>query len=67
MKIFLNQKEYSVESERLTVAELLKANDMPSVGVAVAVNNKIVRKPDWETAELAEGDHVTIITAVCGG
>ena len=67
MKIFLNQKEYSTDSDCLTVAGLLEENQLPTIGVAVAVNNRIVRKADWNTASLAEGDHVTVITAVCGG
>lgn len=67
MKVYLNQKEFSTDSERLTVAALLEMNQLPTVGLAVAVNNKVVRKADWATAELAEGDKVTVITAVCGG
>lgn len=67
MKISLNQKEFSTDNDRLTVAELLKLNNLPTVGLAVAVNNKVVRKSGWETAELCDGDKVTVITAVCGG
>lgn len=67
MKVFLNFKEYSTDSQHLTVAGLLELNQLPTVGVAVAVNNKVVRKVDWASTELAEGDNVTVITAVCGG
>lgn len=67
MKLFVNQKEYHTYSERLTVAELLNEIQSLKPGVAVAVNNKVVRKVDWESTMLAEGDRITVITAVCGG
>ncbi len=67
MKLFVNQKEFIADSEKLTVAGLLREVKSTTAGVAVAVNNKVVRKADWESTELAEGDHITVITAVCGG
>lgn len=67
MIIFLNQKETSIDSERLTVAGLIEIKNLPGRGMAIAVNNKVVRKNDWESTALADGDKVTVITAVCGG
>lgn len=67
MTVYLNQKEFTTEAAALTVAELLALNNMPSTGLAVAVNNKVVRRADWPATELAQGDKVTVITAVCGG
>lgn len=67
MKILLNQKEISVSSRQISVAELIASNQLPSFGIAVAVNNKVVRKADWPTTFLSDGDCVTVITAVCGG
>ena len=67
MKLSVNQKEFHTDSDSLTVTELL--NDINSLkpGVAVAVNDKVVRKVDWKSTLLAEGDQITVITAVCGG
>lgn len=67
MKIFLNNQEYSTDSDHLTVKELLLQNQLPTIGVAVAVNNKVIRKALWDTTMLSDEDHVTVITAVCGG
>ena len=67
MKIYVNQKEYLTDSEQLTVIRLLNEIQSPTAGVAVAVNNKVVRKVDWESTMLTEGDQITVITAVCGG
>lgn len=67
MNIIFNQKEYSSASEHLTIAGLLNEKQLQTAGLAVAVNNKVVRKTDWESTTLTEGDEVTVITAVCGG
>ncbi len=67
MKLIVNHKEFTTDSEQLTVAGLLNEIQSQTAGVAVAVNNKVVRKVDWESTTLAEGDSITVITAVCGG
>ena len=67
MTIILNNQEFSTNSENLTVSQLLKEIQSRTSGIAVAVNNKVVRKVDWDSTALAERDIVTVITAVCGG
>lgn len=67
MKILLNQKEVTVDSPETTVAKLVELKQLPSFGVAIAVNNKVVRKADWGSTVLHEGDNITLISAVCGG
>lgn len=67
MKLYVNQKEYYKDSERLTVAELLNDINVCTAGIAVAVNNKVVRKINWDTTSLTDGDTITVITAICGG
>ena len=67
MTIILNNQEFSTNSENLTVSQLLKEIQSLTAGIAVAVNNKVVRKVDWDSTALAERDSVTVITAVCGG
>lgn len=67
MNIFFNNNEITLDAKRATVADLLRHTAMPLSGIAVAVNNKVVRKTDWETAVINPGDNVTVITAVCGG
>lgn len=67
MKLILNEKEVCVNAQQISIAELTQMKDLPSFGVAIAVNNKVIRKTDWETTFLRDGDNVTVITAVCGG
>lgn len=66
MRIIFNsvEKKYA---EGISVAELRKLENIPSAGVAVAVNGKIVRGADQESFILSEGDDVVIIGAAYGG
>lgn len=68
MTVFFNQKEISLpDCPATTVADLLRMHDVTSAGVAVAVNNAVVRRADWAEKTLSDGDKVMVITAVCGG
>jgi sulfur carrier protein len=41
--------------------------DPDAQGVAVAVNDEVIRRPDWVGRRLAPGDHVEVVRAVQGG
>lgn len=51
----------------LTVAALLELLGSVRNGVAVARNQRVVRRADYQTQRLCEGDCVEIIEAVAGG
>ena len=53
----------------LTVAQLLAhlGRDPEQPGVAVAVDERVVRRAVWPETPLADGAHVEIITAAQGG
>jgi len=52
-----------------TVRDLLVAHglDPERPGIAVAINNAVVRQVEWNTIQLQPGDRVEIIRAVAGG
>lgn len=50
-----------------TVSELLSTMDLPSRGIAVAVNGEVVPRAAWAASELADGDNVEVLTAAQGG
>lgn len=62
MRIWLNGEELRV-AQQATVAHLVEAQP----GVAVAVNGRIVRRQEWVTRVLEEGDRVEVVHAVQGG
>jgi sulfur carrier protein len=53
--------------DELTVGALLELLGSPSAGIAVARNDRVVRRTEYDTYRLRDGDRVEIITAVAGG
>ena len=65
MKISVNNKE--VETGANYLLQLSQQLELPQTGIAVAVNNHIVPRSEWEHFVLHENDELIIIKAVCGG
>ena len=59
----------TIETNEVTVAELLAEHgvDADKPGVAVAINDRIVRRTEWHSVSVRAGDRVEIITAMAGG
>ncbi|HEX8386579.1 MAG TPA: sulfur carrier protein ThiS [Rubricoccaceae bacterium] len=53
----------------LTVEALLRhvGRDPAVPGVAVALGDRVVRRADWPTTPVSDGDRVEVITAAQGG
>lgn len=66
MKAAINGQERELP-DGTTVAQLLELLDAPRSGIAVARNEKVVRRAEYATSELHDGDSVEIIKAVAGG
>jgi sulfur carrier protein len=64
--IVLNGEPRSVP-EGLNVAGLLKHLEIDGGRVAVELNREIVRKPEWESAEVPDGAQVEVVWFVGGG
>lgn len=47
--------------------QLLETLKISSNGIAVAINNQIITKTEWNTTILNENDAITIIQATQGG
>lgn len=65
MKIRINNKETDVQAESLL--DLAIELSLPERGVAVAVNNRMIPRTDWQQTTLKDDDNIVIIKAVCGG
>jgi sulfur carrier protein len=66
MKIMINGAAAEVPADaHLADAVARVAADRRDV--AVALNGEVVRRGDWETTEVADGDRVEVLTAVQGG
>jgi sulfur carrier protein len=53
--------------EGLNVAGLLKFLEIDGAKVAVELNRSIIRKPEWESAEVRDGAQVEVVWFVGGG
>lgn len=66
MKASINGEQFDLP-EGLTVAQLLAHVQAPERGIAVAKNDKVVRRSTFEHERVNDGDRIEIIRAVAGG
>lgn len=68
MKLFLNDEEKILNGSTCSITIFLSEVGYESTnGIALAVNEEIVPKSDWEKFALKENDRILIITATQGG
>lgn len=66
MEVTING-ETKVLPEKYNLTELLNHFGLPSERVAVELNREVVRKKDWETIKISDGDKLEVIHFVGGG
>ena len=64
VKINDSNKTFKTECNLIKMIEEL---NIQSNGIAIAVNNSIVKKSDWSNHKLSENDNVLIIKSTQGG
>ena len=66
MRLFINGQER--ETPLLAhVAELAQWLELPAFGSAVELNGQVVRRAEYLTSPLAEGDRLEVVRLVGGG
>ena len=65
MKLKVNDKE--VETGATHLSQFSQEQNLPAIGIAIAVNQRMVPRTEWDSYALSEGDNILIIKAVCGG
>ena len=65
MKLKVNDKE--VETGATHLSQFSQEQNLPATGIAIAVNQRMVPRTEWDSYALIEGDNILIIKAVCGG
>ncbi|MBR6086598.1 MAG: sulfur carrier protein ThiS [Prevotella sp.] len=65
MNIIINSK--STETQAQTLQALAEELSLPKSGVAMAKNQQMIHREDWDQTALAENDNILIIKAACGG
>jgi sulfur carrier protein len=65
MNIIVNNSP--CETTATTLAQLAAEQRLPQGGVAVAVNNQLVPRTNWDSFALQDGQKITILKAFSGG
>ena len=66
MQVWLNGEERTID-ENVTLAALLNRLDLAPQRVAVEVNRDLVRRAEYPSTALHEGDRIEVVTFVGGG
>lgn len=67
MTVFINNEKREIPLTNI-LKLLSEEVKLPSVkGVAIAINNQVIPKSEWENYSIQENDKITIIRATQGG
>ena len=67
MNITLNNRSETFTQERLTITQLLEVKNYTFKMLVIKVNGKLVKKDEYSSFEINEGDDVTVLHLVSGG
>ncbi len=67
MRIILNNKEEILESDKLTINELLQLKKYTFKMLVIKINGILVKKTEYETATIKDGDDVMVLHLISGG
>lgn len=67
MEITVNNQTFQVSPHCNLLEMLAVIPNLPSKGLAVAINQSIIPKAEWSSQRLVAGDQVMIIKATQGG
>ncbi len=64
--VFVNDSKIEVE-KHINIQQLLHKTKTSLSGIAIAVNNEIIPKNDWNSKQIDSNDNILIIKATQGG
>lgn len=67
MNIDLNNNPDQLPGDSLTIREIMKIKNFTFPNLVVKINGHLIRKPEYDSAEVHEGDVVEIIHLISGG
>jgi len=60
--------DQAIETHASTLSQLLEENGLSAkTGIAVAVNDRVVQRSQWDSRLLQQNDVILVITAAAGG
>ena len=67
MDIILNNRNESFDADQLTINELLAVKNFTFKMLVVKVNGELVRRRDFDSAIVKDGDDVMVLHLITGG
>lgn len=67
MNISLNNRPETFEGEKLTISEILVLKNYTFRMMVIKLNGELIRKPQYTTQEVVDGDDLQIIHMISGG
>ncbi len=67
MKILLNNRKETIETDNITVNELLKLKNFTWKMLVIKINGKVIKRHEYDSIQIKEGDDVAVIHLITGG
>jgi thiamine biosynthesis protein ThiS len=67
MRITLNNREEIFDDQQMSVQELLEVKNFSFRMLVIKVNGKLIKKNDYQTTFLSDGDDVMVLHLISGG
>ena len=67
MQILLNNIRETIDYESITISELLKVKNFTFRMLVIKVNGKLLKKDEYPTTTVKDGDEVVVLHLISGG
>ncbi|HEY8204057.1 MAG TPA: sulfur carrier protein ThiS [Pyrinomonadaceae bacterium] len=67
MQIQINGEQREFAQSAIALSELIEQLSLAPQRIAIEVNRQIIRRADWESTDINDGDRVEIVQFVGGG
>lgn len=67
MKFILNNNPEDIDQNIISISELLSLKNFIFKMLVIKINDKVIKKQEYETTYVEEGDNVVILHLVSGG
>ncbi|HCT94243.1 MAG: thiamine biosynthesis protein ThiS [Bacteroidetes bacterium GWE2_39_28] len=67
MKIILNNRPENFEGDSLSVSKIMEIKSFHFKMLVVRLNDKLIKREEYETTDVKDGDDLKIIHLVSGG
>ena len=67
MEIILNTRKETFKKNQLTISELLVEKNFTFKFLVIKINGKLIKKENYKTATVKDGDDVMVLHLISGG